>query len=211
MEGFTASGTFNVPAGVTKVLVKVWSAGGGGGAGCSACLPGPMPEGGTGGGAGGYCEAIVNVTAGSAIPITIGTGGNGGFGDGANGTNGGASSFGAFVVVQGGNGGIHNSSGALGGFTSTCTCVSNISLSGQLSQSSSQMSTQVCEGGPGGNSPLGGGGGASGAALPFAFIAGKQGTNGAQPGGGGGGGGMYITGNSGAGGFGANGAIIVYY
>jgi hypothetical protein len=127
------------------------------------------------------CEAIVNVTAGSAIPISIGIGGVDGFGDR----------------------GIHNSSG---GWTSTCTCVSNISLSGQVSQSSSQMSSQVSYGGPVETRlwvvPVV-------VALPFAFIAGKQGTNGTLPGGSDGG--MYITGNSGAGGFGADGTIIVYY
>jgi len=208
---YTASGTFTVPAGVTKVMVEVFSGGGGAAAGCNSCLPGSYPEGGTGGGGGGYCRAMVTVTPGASMAVTVGAGGNGGFGDGANGSAGGTSSFGGLVVVQGGAAGVHNSSGAAGGWTSTCSCLSSVMLSGQQSQTSSQLSTQVCEGGPGGGVPMGGSGGVGGAAQPFAFLSGRQGTNGVQPGGGGGGGGMYIGGSSGAGGYGAAGAVIIYY
>ena len=58
------SGTWTVPAGVTKILVEVWGAGGGGNT--------------FGGGAGGsYIVAPFTVTPGLVITYTTGTGGSG--------------------------------------------------------------------------------------------------------------------------------------
>jgi hypothetical protein len=89
---FTASGTFTVPAGVSRVLAEVWG-GGGGGSGTN---------GGSGGG-GGYSRRVVGVTPGSSVTVTVGTGGASGSGGGAAG-NGLTSSFGAFCSATGGTG-----------------------------------------------------------------------------------------------------------
>jgi hypothetical protein len=63
---FTSSGTFNVPAGVTRVKVSVIGAGGNGGF-FSSCVQGG------GGGAGGYVVDYVAVTPGGTATVTVGT------------------------------------------------------------------------------------------------------------------------------------------
>jgi hypothetical protein len=67
MQMFTSSGTFNVPAGITKVKVTVIGAGGNGGNGTSGW------SGGGGGGAGGYFLDYVSVTPGGTATVTVGT------------------------------------------------------------------------------------------------------------------------------------------
>lgn len=111
---FNSSGTFTVPAGVTKVMIELWGAGGGGagGGGGSPTLIAYGDTGG-GGGGGGYVKDITVVTPGDVITVVIGNGGNHGLGGigggvGANGTdggNGGNSSFGT-IIAGGGDGGI---------------------------------------------------------------------------------------------------------
>jgi hypothetical protein len=117
---FTSSGTFNVPAGVSRVKVTVVAAGGNGGTGVVSCSGG---NGGSGGG-GGVIVSYVGVTAGGTATVTVGTnagtrtssfagtstitatgGGNGGNGtsttDGAIGTNGTSTTFGLnFVKIS---------------------------------------------------------------------------------------------------------------
>ncbi len=62
LKGYVQSGTFTVPAGITRVLVEVWGAGGGGSSG--------------GGGAGGmYILSVQDVSPGTVLNITIGLGG----------------------------------------------------------------------------------------------------------------------------------------
>jgi D-alanyl-D-alanine carboxypeptidase len=103
---FTASGTFNVPAGVSSVDVLLVGGGGGGGS-----------RQGGGGGAGGVRVATgVSVTPGGTVTVTVGAGGAGGT-SGGRGTNGGTTSFGAESVVGGGGGGgrTTNNAGASGG------------------------------------------------------------------------------------------------
>jgi hypothetical protein len=73
---FTSSGTFNVPPGVTEVLIEMWGAGGGG----------HSPGG--GGGSGGYWIGLIPVTGVTAITITVGTGGTSGSGSTAAGDGG---------------------------------------------------------------------------------------------------------------------------
>ncbi len=64
------SGTWNVPEGVTKILIEAWGAGGGGSA--------------YGGGAGGgYVRSWISVTPGTPITYTVGAGGARGSGSGA--------------------------------------------------------------------------------------------------------------------------------
>ncbi len=102
---FDASGTWTVPSGITKILVEVWGAGGGGGA------AGSPAWGGTGGGGGAYGKGIFSVTPGASFTVTVSTGGTGGALTGGNGGNGGTSSFGALISAGGGTGG----SGSAGG------------------------------------------------------------------------------------------------
>jgi hypothetical protein len=65
---FTSSGTFNVPAGVSRVKVTVIAAGGNAGNGSS----GNGTDGGSGG-AGGYIVDYVAVTPGGTATVTVGT------------------------------------------------------------------------------------------------------------------------------------------
>jgi hypothetical protein len=110
---FTQSGTFVVPAGVTRVKVTV--IGGGGAGGTHATQPGG------GGGAGG--QAIIwlsGLTPGASIPVTVGAGGQPQpASTPGNGGNGQASSFGSYVSATGGmgggGGGAVNLSGSWGG------------------------------------------------------------------------------------------------
>jgi hypothetical protein len=98
-----SSGTWTVPAGVTKIFTEVWGAGGGGN--------------GYGGGAGGgYIAATYTVTPGTVTSYTCGTGGSGaGF---SNATSGGPSSFttstGAFSISGFGGGGATFVSAGIG-------------------------------------------------------------------------------------------------
>lgn len=95
---FTTSGTWTVPAGVTRARVTVIG-GGGGGAAWSASTNGQP------GGGGGIAIGIFTVTPGSSIVVTIGAGGVGGLGNTNVGTSGASSSFGAFLSATGGSGG----------------------------------------------------------------------------------------------------------
>src|SRR5262245_52607179 len=80
---FASDGTFTVPAGVSSVLVEAWGGGGAGGSG---------PNYGGGGGGGGYVRAVLAVSPGQAVPVTIGAGGVGACG--MSGTPGGNTTFG---------------------------------------------------------------------------------------------------------------------
>ena len=71
---FTSSGTWNVPSGVTKVLVRCVQGGGGGGGGGSATYPGS-------GGAGGVVtQQVITISGDTQLTITCGSGGSGGAG-----------------------------------------------------------------------------------------------------------------------------------
>lgn len=113
---FTASGTFNVPTGVSTVYVSM--CGGGGGSGGY--------RGAGGGGAASVFHQSQAVTPGAAITVTIGAAGTGGVGSG-NGTAGGNSSFGAFITTNGGGGGAYagGAGGAAGGTGGTAGQVGN--------------------------------------------------------------------------------------
>lgn len=77
LSRFTSSGSFTVPAGVTKVWVSGCAAGGGGGASL-ATNSSSFVTGGSGGGAGQPAMSVpITVTPGQVIPVTIGTGGSG--------------------------------------------------------------------------------------------------------------------------------------
>jgi len=94
VQGFTASGGFTVPAGVSQIEVEAWGGGGGSYASTSG-----NPAGGAG--AGGYVrKRITGLTPGQVIAVTVGAGGNAGA-TGTAPTAGGASSFGSFLTANG--------------------------------------------------------------------------------------------------------------
>lgn len=102
IQEYTTAGTFTFTApktGKYKVTV-IGGGGGGGGAKNSATIYAA----GGGGGGGGHAIKYVNLTAGQNVTVTVGSGGNGGIGAVA-GSNGSASSFGAYCSATGGGGG----------------------------------------------------------------------------------------------------------
>lgn len=119
---FTASGTFTVPAGVTKVKVRLVGAGAGGGATAGADTVGAP------GGSGGYSEGLVDLTGVGTVTVTIGTAGTGGVAGGAAATNGGATTFGAYMTGNGGN---------AGGTGGTASGGSDLNLTGYYSPTAS--------------------------------------------------------------------------
>ena len=193
MQVFTSSGSFIVPNGVTAVRVKVVGGGGSGG------YHNTMPSG--GGGAGAQSIGIVNgLTAGQAIPVTVGAGGAAP-GSYANGNNGGASSFGSYMTAGGGVGG---NGGAAVNFANAGGS-GGAAYGGQLNIGGSVGTDSIvvaCRGGDGG-----GPGNGRGASGPLAGVAA------ASYGGGGGGGGCSSGSNPAGspGGAGAGGLVIVEY
>lgn len=102
MQVFVIAGstTFTVPDGITKVMLEVRGAGGGGGQGNNG---GTVGQGGSGGG---YGKGIFGVTPGSMHTVTVGLGGLGSTsGTCTIGAPGGSSSFGALISASGGGGG----------------------------------------------------------------------------------------------------------
>jgi len=139
IQVFTSSGTFTVPAGITKVKATVVGGGGGG-----------RNDGGGGGGGGAAIEIVSGLTPGNTVTVTVGTGGAGG----STGGTGNTSSFGAFCSATGGAGGQTSPAfqGVLGGLGS----------GGDLNIRGGSGMPQISDGannvgGGGGNSILGGG------------------------------------------------------
>ena len=91
---FAATGTWTKPAGCTSIVVKVVGGGGGGTAYCES------------GGAGGFSEKRIDVTAVSTVAVTVGGGGAVAAYSGGNA--GGTSSFGAYCSATGGYGSNQN-------------------------------------------------------------------------------------------------------
>jgi len=116
---FTASGTWNKPTGVRKVVVEVYGGGGGGsGNNLSSTSSG-------GGGGGGVAIKLIDVTSVSSVAVTVGAGGAGGTSGSLPGGNGGSSSFGSYCSATGGSGGSGTSGGSGGSGTG-----GNINLDG---------------------------------------------------------------------------------
>ena len=162
---FTSSGTFTVPAGITKVRVTVFGGGGGGGTANAFS-----------GGDGGCGVAVVSgLTPGGTVAVTVGGGGAGGAGTNTNsGAAGSTSSFGAYASATGGGGATTSALGVPGTFTTTGTLIrKSATLAGAASA----------------NYALGGGtAGGRGFAISCGY-AGGGGVAGMSGGGGGGGGG----------------------
>jgi len=170
MQYFRSSGAWTVPNGVTKILVEVWGAGGGGGSSIGGGYP-------AGGGSGAYGMGIFDVASGAAYTVTVGSGG------GAN-QDGGSSSFGNLISAGGGRG-APGGEASVGGAGGTSSAPFNIS--GQAG--GGFVKTNItAPGGSGGSAPRGG---------PGAPISHGNAIPGIAPGGGGGSSG-YVTGGRGA-------------
>jgi hypothetical protein len=96
----TNQGNWAVPAGVSKLKLRIWGGGGAGGAGFGGA--------GGGGAGGGYIEGFFEVPAGESYFVTVGNGGVG------SGTQGGTSSFGSVASATGGQAGDNGASGVGG-------------------------------------------------------------------------------------------------
>jgi hypothetical protein len=182
VDYITSSGTWIRPAGVVKVLVKVWGGGGGGNRGNTDAYS-------NGGAGGGYAEALVDVSALPSVPVTVGAAGSGGpltpCSTPSSGSSGGQSSFGTFAVATGGAGGDSTSPGGVG-------TVGMFLSAGQPGGVGTNAESSRAMGGAG---ALGGPG------------ARRIGESGSCPGGGGAGGNSCSV----AGGSGCAGKIAVYY
>lgn len=189
-QTFTKDGTFTVPAGVTKILVTAFGAGGGGNI--------------VGGQGGSWIlRKAFSVVPGTTIPITIGTGGTGKENRGTStaGTDGGATVIGNLITLAG---------GVLGG--KTIPVGHNGAPGGTSDGKDSPMSYGGALGNPDG-SCIGGGGGGAGYGRGgnggdgYAGTYGSSGDNGGIGAGGGGGGDSNRY--RGRGGNGGNGIAII--
>ena len=189
IQAFTSSGTFTIPASVTKVKVTVVGGGGGGRSATNSTGQG-------GGGAGGAAiEVITGLTPGGTVTVTVGAGG-------AADTTGGTSSFGAYCSATGGLSPA-SGTGPAGGAGGTATG-GDINFTGGGGGGGNGVSGTVAgSAGNGGSSIFGGAGlGAGSSNAVNTAGAGAPGT------GGGGGGGC---GGPGTGGAGGSGIVIVEY
>ncbi|MBR0681900.1 hypothetical protein GXW74_15505 [Roseomonas eburnea] len=136
MQVFLASGSFTVPAHVTRLKVRAWGAGGSGGGSSDLGWPGG------GGGAGGYGEVVLGVTPGQVIPVVVG--------HGTAGANGGATTFGTLVCNGGGKGG-EGSAGLVGaGGAGGSVAGADLAITGSYASSGIVYgATGVVEGGSG--------------------------------------------------------------
>lgn len=108
---FTASSTWLVPNGIHTVWVRLAGGGGASGARCTGAC------GSSGGGAGGYAEAMIDVSATTSIDVKVGQGGNALVNNQTiQGATGSTTSFSTFLNATGGTGGVGGgTTGAIGG------------------------------------------------------------------------------------------------
>ena len=124
MQVFTASGSFTIPAGITKIMVEVRGGGGGGAKGNSAA------QFGQGGSGGGYGKNVFTVVPGTVYTVTVGAGGIGSSGGSCSlGGVGGTSSFGALISATGGGGG-----GGCGSSSTPGSSTAALNMTGQKGQ-----------------------------------------------------------------------------
>jgi len=187
IQEFNQSGTFEVPAGVSHIVVELWGAGGGGGGGASAGVGLGPNGGGGGGGSGAYIRASLAVVEGETYVITIGAAGRGGTGElkdvATEGANGGDSSIRSgqriFLVAKGGQGGraaaysnVRGGRAGAGGIGTPAPWM--------IVRSGNQGSDGQMGGTPEGNSTPGGEGGPAiaGTFAPSSLFGGSGGTGG---------------------------------
>ena len=209
----------NNPATIEYLVVG--GAGGGGAAGFNAGAGG-------GGGAGGYLTSSSYAVNSGSYNITVGSGGAGG--DASGGGNGSNSSIGSSIIALGGGGGQRTNSGSPGtggsggggGHSNAGSTVGAAGTPGQGNKGGNDGGGGGGAGGVGSNGPSGAGGASitssiSGSAYPYAGGGNGgsyfNGLGGGSPGvayGRGGNGADGINGSA-AGGFGANGIVIIRY
>lgn len=194
LVAFTSAGVTNwtVPLamqlGLVKPKVSVVGAGGGASRGSASVT-------GNAGAGGGFTSGVIDLTGVASVTVTVGAAGVGKDVSGAgNGTNGGNSSFGAYLSATGGLGGINGGTRVAGG-----------SGTGGTINTDGEYGCTGAANGKGGNSALAPGGSA-GDISATSFFSGRAGS---FPGGGGGGGNPFSTPGQGAGGNGAVGAVII--
>ena len=193
----TATSTWTVPTGVTRVKVRLVGGGGGAG-GCGGSCSADSQVGGGGGGA--YAEALVDVTGLSSVTVNIGVGGVGNTVSGDGNAGGNTSFAGNTTITAAGGAGStgldSGGAGTAGGTGGTCTNA-NFCIDGQDGETGAAGSSMAA----GGSSFMGLGGRRKPAGT-------GNGENGKTYGGGGGG----ADGTNNNGGTGANGvAIIEWY
>jgi hypothetical protein len=206
---YTTSTTWNKPAGLRYVRVRL-VAGGGGGGGVDGDLANAQAAG--GGGGGGYAEKVILAAdLGSSESVTVGTGGAGGADTGTDGSAGTSSSFGAHCSATGGAGGEHISvtGGGFGGPAGSgsggdLNVTSDDGHPGAAGEDDTDNEYKAT-GGNGGGTPLGGGG--AGPAVNNGESG--PGTNGNDYGGGGGGAASANNATGQSGGTGADGVVLV--
>jgi len=124
---FLATGSWIVPAGVTKIAIELWGAGGGG------AIVG-------GGGGGGYIMAVFTVVPASTINFTVGIGGAGAINSTSSGSDGTLSKViigGVEIDGFGGGGATNNSAGSYfssgdgGGYQATAGFTAFMGMPGQ--------------------------------------------------------------------------------
>ena len=145
VESFESSGTFTVPDGVDTVWLTGCASGGGGGRDTSSL------DGAGGGGGGEVCVdmfVFLGAPPPATVTVTIGAGGTGATTH-ANGSNGNTTSFGSFVVLDGGSNGLQAGGGGDGG--------------GAVGGSGGTVDTDDAGDGAGAAARVGGGGGGGGA------------------------------------------------
>lgn len=125
---FSSNSTFTVPAGVSKLRVRVVGGGGGG------------KIGGAGGGGGGYAHGEFSVTPGDIYSVTVGDGG-------LQGGDGGTSSFGSLISATGGK-----------GASGTASATGGAGFGGDFQASGGASGASAGTGGGGAGSQLGNGG-----------------------------------------------------
>ncbi len=121
MQVFTASGTFTVPAGITKAKITVVGGGGSGGLGGTGAFfnqgTSTVPtNGGAGGagGAGGYAVGIFTLIPGTNISVTVGVGGTSSFSTLISATAGGAGAAGGNATNGSASNGVNGANGGGG-------------------------------------------------------------------------------------------------
>ncbi len=211
----SSSGTYTVPSGVTKIWVRMVGGGGaGGGANYDGC-PGTYFSGG-GGGAGGYCEAIITTPA-TSYSYSVGSGGIGNTTCSTAGGSGGNTTFSTFTAGGGLGGSTSSQNSDLGPIVLSAGGAGGTSSGGSVNLTgSSGYPGYTCSGnyyaasGSGAGS-LFGVGGKEVTWFAFNYVASFFGNASATNAYGCGGGGAIATGfNSGSGGNGSGGIIIIY-
>jgi hypothetical protein len=196
VQSFTSSGTFTIPAGVSKIKVTVVGGGGGGGNGSA---PGNQNLGGGGGGAGATAMTVLSgLTPGNTLAITVGAGGAAT----ANGTGSSVASGTQTISTVTGGGGVGGGSSGAGGSVGGTASGGALNVSGGSggpSVTSFSTNNANGNGGSGGASTYG-----SGGAGAYSSASGAAGL--AYGSGGGGG-----CGNAQVGGAGAPGVVVIEY